>query len=582
MSEQTLKPDEETLGWGFSSEPASQPMQPRLMVMHHTDLSRVGAMTAPDVLANGEWVTVGRKGPEFMAPQPGITSGALGDPYISRQQLRVRWRPHQLCFEVEPLGKRQVTVVNLSLGAPEPTFLPISQPTRLDPGALIAIGNRALLMLDVAPWHDASQPRLGMVGETEAIWHLRDEITQVSGMDRPVLILGPTGAGKELVARALHATSPRAAQTFLPVNCAALPEHLAESLLFGHEKGSFTGATAQRSGFFRDADSGTLFLDELGELSMGIQAKLLRVLQDHQVYPVGASTPNPVDTWLVAATNRDPELEISRGNLRSDFYFRIATLPVHVPPLKERRPDVPLLFVHFLTQRRERHPQLARLWGGGSSSGPSIPIAFVIDLMRRAWSGNIRELQNVVEQTVRQNLHDGPFVAPEPPTATGPVHPASPSRAPEASRAPEPPPAQAPAARATVPLDRKTQNEVARELGISRKMLMKLVPGDAAFDTDQELEALAVEVGDALERALLDLFVAHEFNQAQVAKHLGVARTTAIRLMQRFGIPRPQDLPPEVIEGAREEVGDDLKAMARHLGVSARALAFYMEQGVSE
>ncbi|MEO1267493.1 MAG: sigma 54-interacting transcriptional regulator [Myxococcota bacterium] len=366
---------------------------------------------------------------------------------------------------------------------------------------------------------------------------------------------------------------------------------MAESLLFGHEKGSFTGATAQRTGFFRDSSSGTLFLDELGELSMAIQAKLLRVIQDREVYAVGSSSPSSVDTWLVAATNRDPELEISRGNMRSDFYYRIATLPIQVPSLAERRYDVPLLFVHFLRQRRERHPELERLWAA-NPSGPAIPMGFIIDLMRRSWPGNIRELQNVVEQTIRQNIHTGPFVAPALPnwaqgmslSQSSSSQPHGQAYHPSANDTLEYHPTDFPdIAQSSLPpgmavLDRTTLNDIARELSVSRKMIELLLPKGVPIIANETHDMRLDRIQGLLEDALIGLLAAHEFNQAQVARDLGVARTTIIRIMKRLGIPRPQDLPDEVIAEARQKVGDDLVAMAQHLNVSVRALTFYLSR----
>jgi two-component system NtrC family response regulator len=187
------------------------------------------------------------------------------------------------------------------------------------------------------------------------------------------------------VARALHYRSPRASRPFLPVNCAAIPRELLESELFGHVKGSFTGAVRDRAGKFEEAGGGTLFLDEIGELPVELQAKILRVLQEKEVTPVGANQPIRVDVRIVAATNRDLEEEIEEGRFREDLYYRLAVVPIHLPSLRERPEDIPLLVAHFLKSLR-----------------PGEKVAFtpraLEALKRHPWKGNVRELENTVER----------------------------------------------------------------------------------------------------------------------------------------------------------------------------------------
>ncbi len=265
--------------------------------------------------------------------------------------------------------------------------------------------------------HPSDADRIGLVGEHEILWALRDEIRSVAQFGRSALVTGPTGAGKELVARALHAESARARGPFVPVNCAALPETLVEAVLFGHKKGAFTGADTEEKGLFRAADGGTLFLDELGELPLAVQPKLLRVLQDGVVVPVGAHEGRRVDVRAVAATHRDLEAQVKAGGLREDLYHRMSAHVLHVPSLAERRFDVPELFVFLLGRLRQEHPTLGWLWESGRAWRPALPIGFMADLVRRPWSGNVRELQNLVERTARLNLHPGTFRAPDAPSA---------------------------------------------------------------------------------------------------------------------------------------------------------------------
>jgi two-component system response regulator FlrC len=221
-----------------------------------------------------------------------------------------------------------------------------------------------------------------------AVLRLLELVDRVAARDIAVLITGETGAGKELVARRLHRASPRAAGPFVAVNCAAFPENLAESELFGHERGAFTGAERQRAGRFEEASGGTLFLDEVGELALPLQAKLLRVLEERRVRRIGGSEDLAVDVRVVAATNRDLEAEAERGTFRRDLYFRLAVLRVDLPPLRERPRDIPLLADHLLRRIA------ARLGGAQLAIGADAEAA----LARHTWPGNVRELRNALER----------------------------------------------------------------------------------------------------------------------------------------------------------------------------------------
>jgi len=229
-----------------------------------------------------------------------------------------------------------------------------------------------------------------LVGESRAIRALLDQIARAGPSPARVLISGEHGTGKELVARALHAASPRHAMPFVAVNCAAIPEELFESELFGHERGAFTGATQARRGRFEEAHGGTLMLDEVADLSARAQTKLLRVLQEGELTRVGGSRPIRVDARVVAATNRDLAAAVAAGGFREDLYFRLAVIPLAVPPLRERREDVPLLVEHFLAQ-------LARETGRGRRS---FSPAAMTALARYDFPGNVRELRNLVERLV--------------------------------------------------------------------------------------------------------------------------------------------------------------------------------------
>jgi two-component system, NtrC family, nitrogen regulation response regulator NtrX len=236
----------------------------------------------------------------------------------------------------------------------------------------------------------AVEARHQMVGETPSLRQVWDAIKRAAPTNATVLLLGESGAGKELVARSIHRNSLRSRERFVQVNCAAIPEELIESELFGHEKGSFTGATEKQIGKFEQADRGTIFLDEVGDMSAKTQAKVLRVLQEGEVERLGSARTIKVDVRVIAATNKDLEQEIERGNFREDLYFRLSVIPIRVPPLRERRDDIPLLVRHF-----------ADLFSRDNNRRPQRFTPAALDFMKQArWKGNVRELKNTVERLI--------------------------------------------------------------------------------------------------------------------------------------------------------------------------------------
>ena len=227
-----------------------------------------------------------------------------------------------------------------------------------------------------------------MIGESEPIRHIRDMVAKVAPTDSRVLVMGPNGSGKELVARSLYEQSARSAMPYIEVNCAAIPSELIESELFGHEKGSFTSAVKQHKGKFEQADGGTLFLDEIGDMSLAAQAKVLRVLQEKKLSRVGSDKDIVVDVRVIAATNKDLQKEIEKGNFREDLYYRLSVVVIKVPSLDERKDDIPLLVDYFVRQLSTEKGFLPR---------PFSPEAIEL-LKEKSWPGNIRELGNVVER----------------------------------------------------------------------------------------------------------------------------------------------------------------------------------------
>jgi two-component system response regulator HydG len=229
-----------------------------------------------------------------------------------------------------------------------------------------------------------------IIGKGRKMKELFDFLAQVAPSEATVLILGESGTGKELVANAIHHNSPRTQQPFVKVACAALPETLLESELFGHEKGAFTGAIARREGRFQAAHRGTIFLDEVGEMSPAIQTKLLRVLQEREFEPVGSSRTVKVDVRVIAATNKDLGKEIKEGRFRDDLFYRLNVIPIHLPPVRERKEDIPALANHFLSLYREKNKKEIK-----EISPKALDL-----LIRHDWPGNIRELENCLERAV--------------------------------------------------------------------------------------------------------------------------------------------------------------------------------------
>jgi len=233
-----------------------------------------------------------------------------------------------------------------------------------------------------------SEARHAMIGEGSALREVREVIARVAPTNARVLITGENGSGKELVARAIHDASPRRTRAFVEVNCAAIPSELIESELFGHMKGSFTGAVTDRAGKFELADEGTLFLDEVGDMSLSAQAKVLRALQEGVITRIGAAKPVQVDVRVIAATNKSLEEEIGAGRFREDLFYRLNVVPIQVPALRERPEDIPALVGHFARQ----------LAGAAGMAGKGFEPGAIERLKERSWPGNVRELRNAVER----------------------------------------------------------------------------------------------------------------------------------------------------------------------------------------
>lgn len=227
------------------------------------------------------------------------------------------------------------------------------------------------------------------VGDHPLMQKIYAMVHRVASTDATILITGESGTGKELVARSIHNLGSRTSHPFVPINCAALPENLLESELFGHTRGAFSGAVSSRVGMFQFADGGTIFLDEIGEMAMTLQAKLLRVLQNQEVRPVGADRTIAVNVRVITATNKDLAREVEKGAFREDLFYRLQVIPVHLPPLRARRSDIPLLVRHFLEKNGQKY-----------GSKLQISDEAMVYLWEYDWPGNVREVENLIERMV--------------------------------------------------------------------------------------------------------------------------------------------------------------------------------------
>lgn len=277
-----------------------------------------------------------------------------------------------------------------------------------DPGQMIlAIRNAfrlgdARCQIEQLKWTTGVPTRLSdLIGHHQGLSNLVTAARRVANSKIPVLIMGETGVGKEVLARAIHGESDRRDKPFVAINCGAIPEQLIESILFGHEKGAFTGATEKTPGKFREADGGTIFLDEVGEMPLSAQTRLLRVLQENEIEPVGSAKTIPINVRVLSATNRDLTMMIGNGRFREDLYFRLNVVPLTIPPLRQRRMDIPLLAQHFI----DRFVATDHLPRRALSDLAALALA------RYDWPGNVRELENTIRRALV--LTDGPDLKPE-------------------------------------------------------------------------------------------------------------------------------------------------------------------------
>ncbi|WP_224365088.1 sigma 54-interacting transcriptional regulator [Hyalangium versicolor] len=373
----------------------TQRVVPALTVISHPDLQRAGERLLLTALDAQGSVAVSRTTPEFKFP--GALQGMpLADAFLSRKPLVFTpTADGGVRLSVEESGTSVYVADTPVIGSQE------FSAEELVEGVPLVLAERIVLLLhQVSEGEPAAMEALGMVGYSVGTRRVREGIAQVADLKVPVLIRGETGSGKELVAQAIHRSSPRRAGPFISVNLGALPKELAAAELFGARKGAYTGAVQDREGFFRAAHGGTLFLDEVGEAPPEVQVLLLRVLETNEVYPVGGHSSVPVDVRLIAATDADLEERIRDELFKAPLLHRLAGYEIRVPPLRERREDIGVLFAHFARQELEAVGETNRLESQDPRAESWLPASVALRLLNYSWPGNIRQLRNLSRQLV--------------------------------------------------------------------------------------------------------------------------------------------------------------------------------------
>lgn len=495
---------------------------PGLTLLYHPDAERWGDRVPLPQLMSGRPVSLSRLDPRFVAPQDANRRRPLDEPHLSRTPILLSLDDENLVVErgahrgkvfvdFEPLGER--------FTAPS---------SRLEKGLVIILSSYVALLfhrLDPVPSYGTD---LGLIGHSAAMDRLRREIRRVAELPVPVLLRGETGTGKELVAGAVHAHSPRAPKPCLTVNMAAIPASLAASELFGSAKGAFTGATRDRKGFFEQADGGTLFLDEIGETPPDVQALLLRALESSEIQPVGSTSTRRVDIRVLAATDADLEAAIRDGTFKAPLRHRLAGYEIRLPALRDRPDDIPRLLRHFLVQ--EQHD--LRPDAEQSSPARLLSCEGMTRLVVHAWPGNVRELKNAARRLA--------VLGPDAPDLAA-------------------------------CLDELTADTEAEEKPAARPSVPPPQPQEAAKRRYRK----PAEVSQA---ELLEALQANDWNLRPTAEALGISRASLYQLIDDYKIPKASELGAPEIEAARAAVGGRVVDMARYLKVSSQGLRRRMTQ----
>lgn len=518
----TWRETETRSGSGRQERPSST--VPGLTILAHPDARRAGERAPLLELASGREERLSRLEPAFAAPgEP--WRRPLVDPYLSRRPLVLSPEPDAGIR----LSCRDSPVAVVADGEPvsgERVFTD----REVERGVVLLLAQRiALLLHRFRPFSEPGLPRFGLIGESEPLVELRQQIRQVADLEVSVLLRGETGTGKELLAQAIHQASARRDRPYLAVNMGAIPSSLAASELFGAAKGAYTGADQKRRGFFSRADGGTLFLDEIGEVPPEIQPLLLRALENGEIQPVGAEQIFRVDVRTIAATDSDLEAAIAAGRFRAPLLHRLSGYEIRLPPLRERRDDIGRLFVHFLSQELELMGEAHRLDPPGPEGRSWLHASVVARLALYDWPGNVRQLRNIaraiaVESRGSAEVRLGPqierLLAPSP----GETHP------PTARPEPLPQEPMPPAPR------RRSPQEVS-------------------------------------EAELVAALRANRWEPRPTAEQLGISRASLYLLIDACPrIRKASDLERDELEGVFQECGGRFAAMAEKLEVSEEGL----------
>ncbi len=506
------------------ARPKGQAGQPWLTILAHPDPGRIGQRT-PLFAAGADTRALSRLEPEFET-EAGAPRGPLDSPFLSRKPA---WfsRAGRGAVRLSPEDAgNPIQVDGQPLGAPRRFTA-----AELQRGVVISLAGQVALLLHTRTSGPSAGDDLGLVGASQALETLRAAVVKHARQDTPVLIRGESGVGKELVARALHTSSRRAAGPLVCINLAAIPASTAASELFGHAAGAFTGARGAHRGYFEKASGGSLLLDEIGAIGPELQAMLLRVLESGEIQPVGDGLPHKVDVRVLAATDEDLEDAMVAGRFRSPLYHRLTAGELEVPPLRQRPDDVARLLVHALRAELADAGLPARLAAAPEGASPWLPTELMTALVHHPWPGNVRQLINTARRMVR-DFADAEQVDTD---------------AILADLAEDPPPA-APA-------------DVQRADRPAEKPAKRQAP--AEIDEDRLLQVLR----------------ANRFAIKPTAEALGISRTSLYALMERSPkIRKAKDIPADELEACLADCDGDLDRMVERLEVSPQALKLRLKE----